>query len=72
MTAHMTAWERWALADPVSAGIDLAREALYWSEDADAAAAEGTDGWHLAPCLDAVRDTILSAAEAELRARGRR
>ena len=64
----MTAWERWALADPVSAGIDLAAEALYWAEDADAAAAEGTDGWYLAPCLDAVRDTILSAAEAQLAA----
>lgn len=72
MIDHMTAWERWALADPVSAGIDLAAEALYWAEDVDAAVAAGTDGWYLAPCLDAVRDTILSAAEAELRARGRR
>jgi hypothetical protein len=63
----MTDWERWAIMDPIGAGMDLACEAI---DDSGLSAAqlydEGCEGWYLSPCLDAVRERILEAALSEL------
>lgn len=69
----MTRWEEWAANDPAGAGIDLAADALRDSGlSARELLDEGTDGWHLASCLDAVRGEILAAAESHLRELARR
>lgn len=65
----MTKWETWALHDPEGAGYDLAENALRDSGlSARELLSEGTETWHLAPCLDSVRAQILDAAESHLRA----
>lgn len=64
----MTAWEQWAVRDPVGAGIDLAEDALRDSGLlARELLEEGLESWHLPACLDEVRAQILGAAESYLR-----